>query len=485
MSSQTFHLFPKLPPELRFIIWQLTLPPPRMILLREQRESTSDFLNRNRAASQREREPHPDLRYFGVDPENHYVQGYLRGQLLNEFEVQPYEIATSAENFVPFYLQLPGPSSFPTLYYAWRRGYWYSTSSPPVISKVCKESRRALEISGFSLAYGTRTNDPRTWFSFKSDILFLMHGLTLRDNLGVTGCLDCTPWNIGQMRPDDMTRVRRLALDVRQPFSLTPTSIMTHSMKDISTAVRLFGGLEELFLALDCEGQDCLPRGLDYTDTWGVHEKEMSNSNLCRLRKLLREANFVWITKLALKYPEIGAALDAPLDISEAAAYDTAAQIVGAVEDYARQTVLTFVAQVLALLENDKLASAVIAFTDAVPDDQPADKSLDFEPTPPYYHLQNDTDLPWGFLELKSYRDYKDEFSLVASGGLELWERAIFEYNMTAGMDALDYFQFFRTKIETDLKEIRDEAVKSGKHGWSVPSVHLIMIRQGQGVENV
>jgi hypothetical protein len=488
MASQTFHLFPMLPPEIRGLIWQFTLPSPRLILLREHRESTLDFLNRCKTVNQQQpqREPHPDLQYFGVDPKNHYVQGYLIGQQLSEFDIQPYEIAASAENFVPLYLQLPG-SNFNAEYYALRRGYWYTASSPPTISKVCKESRRALEVSGFSLAYGTRTNDPRTWFNFKSDIIFLMHGLTLRDKLGVTACIDNTPWNIGQMRPGDMTRVRRLALDVRQPFSLTPTSNMTHSMTDISTAVRLFGGLEELFLALDCEGQECLPRGLDYSDTWGVHEKGFANSNLPRLRYLLSQSNFQWITKLVLKYPEIGAAIEAPLDISQEAADEVAAHIVEAVEDYAGQLIVKFIAQVLALLKNDKVASAVIAFTDAVLDDQPADESLDFKSTPPYYHFHTDSDLPWGFLELRSIEDYKDKFSLAGSGELELWDGTIEQHRLAlaVGANTVDYFQYFKTKIETDLKEIRDEAVRSGKRGWSVPSVRLVVIRQGQGLENV
>ncbi|KAM3076725.1 hypothetical protein ACMFMG_007524 [Clarireedia jacksonii] len=459
------------------MIWQLTLPPPRMIVLNEQREHGADFKNRRTIADHRAEEPHPDLQYFGLDVENHYIQGLLSDIHLNESDVQSYEIAASGENLVPFYLQVPEISSRGVTYYAMRRGYWHTKSSPPIISEVCKESRHALEVSGFSLAYGTRSNDPRTWFSFKSDVLVLMHGLTLRDPFGPAGCLDCTPWNIGQMRPDDMKRVRRLALDVRQPFSMSPLPGKMDDMKDIATAVRLFGGLEELFLALDCEGQEYLTRKVEYDDLWGIHEKELSNSNLCRVRRLLTPADASKIMILFLRFPEIAAVIDSSLHISQTEADAIAAQFAEAVKTYACGTMVAFIAQVLTLLANDKLASAIIALADQFPDDRQAEDESSTS--------KIDPKLSWGFLELQCIRDYNDHFTLGASDGLEFWTEALLEYSQHPGANGLDYFQFWRAKIETDLKRIRDEAVERGGRSWSVPSVHFIMIRKGKGLENV
>ncbi|KAJ3531154.1 hypothetical protein NM208_g9004 [Fusarium decemcellulare] len=102
-----------------------------------------------------------------------------------------------------------------------RRSSLYSNAPIPPLLHTCRESRTFLIKGGYSLAFSTRTSEPRTWFHFERDVLYVgyldhaYYKLPLwRAMMLVLG----PPYNIAQFMPLDLQRVKRLAL----PFDFEP-----------------------------------------------------------------------------------------------------------------------------------------------------------------------------------------------------------------------------------------------------------------------
>ena len=90
-----------------------------------------------------------------------------------------------------------------------------STTKIPALLHTCRESRSALTWHGYELAFRTRSCGPQTWFCFEHDILYLKAS---RDNYRGDWqernfALKICDWEVGIFHPDDMVRVRHLALD--------------------------------------------------------------------------------------------------------------------------------------------------------------------------------------------------------------------------------------------------------------------------------
>ncbi len=80
---------------------------------------------------------------------------------------------------------------------------------PPLLH-TCGESRDVLRRHGYQLCFGTRSAPPRTWFCPRDDVLYL----SCRFGYGeASQVLDGGNFNVGQFLPEDLRKVRRLALD--------------------------------------------------------------------------------------------------------------------------------------------------------------------------------------------------------------------------------------------------------------------------------
>jgi len=102
--------------------------------------------------------------------------------------------------------------------------------------------------TGYQLAFRTRSSEPRTWFNFDRDILFLefnFNSYRSHQHLLCGG-----PWDVGQFDPGDMQRVQKLALDGSGDnlWPCTGRFVTRPQNLELCAILRLFGGLSELLL---------------------------------------------------------------------------------------------------------------------------------------------------------------------------------------------------------------------------------------------
>lgn len=146
--SATFHPFPRLPPEIRGIIWRATIEP-RLVYLRK-------YVERVRLS---------DRVWSDKSIDDELIIGLP---------------------FLPMQYSFASPSTL-------------------LIPDVCHEAREVIQKT-HSKAFGSSTSSPRTWFDFELDTLYLdwrcaNHYRRNRDAFG--------PWDIGT---SDTSKVSRLAL---------------------------------------------------------------------------------------------------------------------------------------------------------------------------------------------------------------------------------------------------------------------------------
>lgn len=126
-----------------------------------------------------------------------------------------------------------------------RPHYLFSNAPIPPLLHTCFESREVLMRHGYQLAFGTRTAAPRTWFCFHRDVLYLakLHQqwssapIHNRANDRYREDSDLGVWDVD---PEDLTRVRRLALDNVQ-FSPGGFSDTSRILRACGNVVELFG----------------------------------------------------------------------------------------------------------------------------------------------------------------------------------------------------------------------------------------------------
>lgn len=127
-----------------------------------------------------------------------------------------------------------------------------------------------MQRAGYELAFRHRTSGPRTWFNFGHDILYLAHDLSDDSGAYPSESLDEGSWNIGQLLPDDLMRVQKLALG----------EVVAIADDGLSHAIRLFGNLKEVLLVkhhrpVEIEAQlKSDPALAAATDRWGHIETE-------------------------------------------------------------------------------------------------------------------------------------------------------------------------------------------------------------------
>ncbi|RYP04231.1 hypothetical protein DL765_010256 [Monosporascus sp. GIB2] len=251
MALTKFHLFRSLPPELRQKIYILATPP-RVVHIQERtKEDYEDFEAVFRTTPV-QLKLDPTLAYFAFNWRR-LVPFRSSQSTLESFGFsgkpphRPWVPSTSTPHIPLHWL-----GEHPEI--AWeltRESFLYSNAPIPPLLHTCYESRAALMGQGYQLAFRTRSSQPRTWFNFDRDVLFLEFN---RDSdLSYPNLLSDGPWDVGQFDPRDLRRVRKLALD-RSVGSLPDRALngaqFNHLALDreVSTILRLFGGLKELLL---------------------------------------------------------------------------------------------------------------------------------------------------------------------------------------------------------------------------------------------
>ncbi|KAM5354111.1 hypothetical protein ACJ41O_000761 [Fusarium nematophilum] len=277
MNSDTFELFPDLPPEIRRQIYILATPP-RFVHIREWPPPTPEAYRAFREwfaqALPSQLVIHPSLEYF-AGFWSRYILGpkdqadfQLQRPRLRQSTLDRYGFTVTASDGEP-----PSPppqpwtpslecpridpiwlSESPRFAWHWcRRSSLYSKAPIPPLLHTCREARQFLADYGYTLAFATRTAEPQTWFHFDRDVLCLggrhVFQFISWDWVGLGDLLDI-PYSIAQFRPRDLQRIKQLAL----PFDFTPSSPsmdqrplrMLNNWK-IPTALRVMPSVEELF----------------------------------------------------------------------------------------------------------------------------------------------------------------------------------------------------------------------------------------------
>ncbi|KAH8898581.1 hypothetical protein GQ53DRAFT_837447 [Thozetella sp. PMI_491] len=280
---QTFHHFPNLPPEIRHAIFLLATPP-RIVHVQEFLESYDDFVERFQNGPIYENNIHPDIADFlrrqlpFVDLINFRQLVYRTNfRRLRQATLHGYGFTSDQAIAAPpweFEERLPFHWIMEDLdlgLQIFRKGALRSTAPIPSLLHTCVESRAVLIESGYQLAFATRTNDPQTWFHFGRDVLLveseygnwadhrleqqhrLEHGLEHRrrghwrkyeTHEMFDFLLSGDNWHVGQFRPKDLEKVRRLALT-----KSTNTEASSHILAHLPE-------VEELFL-VNWDPSDC------------------------------------------------------------------------------------------------------------------------------------------------------------------------------------------------------------------------------------
>ncbi|KAI1356937.1 hypothetical protein F5Y01DRAFT_266250 [Xylaria sp. FL0043] len=260
MAHDSFHLFNCLPFELRRMIY-LFASPPRFVHIKEKHEDPEDFEERFRTTLVQIK-LHPSIAYFarnwrGRIPFPRPMWTWHDGR--HQTTLERYGLRGPPPKHLPWKptREVPNiPHGFlaenPDV--AWeflRTGSFYSSAPIPAMLHVSRESRQFLVECGYELAFRTRTCGPRTWFNFKTDILYVgeWEPAGVEDRALHSLLSGNKSWDIGQFDPQDLHRVRRLALEASsRTVTVTPDFHFPNGPREISSILELFTGVEELFL---------------------------------------------------------------------------------------------------------------------------------------------------------------------------------------------------------------------------------------------
>ncbi|KAI1080131.1 hypothetical protein F5B20DRAFT_540890 [Whalleya microplaca] len=219
-KENQFCLFGLLPLEIRRIIYILATPP-RVVHVTEDGHDTDDWHRRYDEFAKACRDMsvhfklHPDIAYFA---HNWLARiGWSLSQRGHrQTTLDSYGFTSTRKRYSPWVAteHLPEIPSLwlldhPREAWAMTRSASLTANAPiPALLHVCSESREVLQSYGYQLAFGTRTHEPRTWFHFKRDTLYIDYG-----EPGEQRLLSGGSWDVGQFRPADLRRVEKLALN--------------------------------------------------------------------------------------------------------------------------------------------------------------------------------------------------------------------------------------------------------------------------------
>ncbi|KAI1204709.1 uncharacterized protein F4807DRAFT_454430 [Annulohypoxylon truncatum] len=271
-SEAKFHLFGLLPREIRREIYILATPP-RVVCVEEVgRESAAWYDKLEEFTETCRTTPiqfklHPDLLYFAHNwaPA---IASRLRSH--NQPLLEAYGFTSTKDRYLPWVPTEDTPE-IPSTWLAdhpkvaWimaRSASLYSSAPIPPFLHVWSESREMLKSYGYQLVFGTRTDEPRTWFHFERDTLLISYVSPEIENVLVG-----EGWDVSLFRPMDLQRVKRLAL--RSGFSAMQDSYGGTS--DLLTILRLLPNLNDLFFVQRSDGTACGCRASTVVNTRDYH----------------------------------------------------------------------------------------------------------------------------------------------------------------------------------------------------------------------
>ncbi|KAH7317915.1 hypothetical protein BKA65DRAFT_557327 [Rhexocercosporidium sp. MPI-PUGE-AT-0058] len=245
MAPETFPQFPLLPPELRLQIYLLATPP-RFIHIREH--LLSDYntfhLNWTNNPIPPDFKLHPSLTYFAHEWRHTIPLRTTQTTLTSHgfTTTKPVPQSWTPSKSCP---EIPLHSLLDEPEIAWelsKESYLYSKAPIPALLHTTTDSRRLLQNYGYELAFSTRTNGPRTWICCKHDVVYLTRNLDV--GMGSAG-ITREERGLGLFMPDDLKCVKRLALE---NVDSTLGRDWGHDRDRVARVLRVFGGVEELFL---------------------------------------------------------------------------------------------------------------------------------------------------------------------------------------------------------------------------------------------
>ncbi|KAM7191216.1 hypothetical protein V8F20_009394, partial [Naviculisporaceae sp. PSN 640] len=222
VQLQSFHLFRKLPAEIRREIYILASEPRVVHVKQKSEETIYEFMDRLDLLD--------PARGLNLDPElNHFAHNWSKSM------ISPMDVAVHEDHHAPTYLlnqtdldPLINMDAEPTvgninpywLREQWEVAWWLlgktrlsSTAPIPAFLHVSRESRYTLMNYGYTKAFGNSSHGPMTWFHFGRDILHLDLLKDCRPQKGLGFNILChSDHNVGAIHPKDLLRVRRLSL---------------------------------------------------------------------------------------------------------------------------------------------------------------------------------------------------------------------------------------------------------------------------------
>ncbi|KAK0708500.1 hypothetical protein B0H67DRAFT_603439 [Lasiosphaeris hirsuta] len=261
MALTTFHPFPRLPAELRRQIYLETTQPrfvhiqaKSLAELTEQDEDDdlSDFEAFTAHLAPWNLSLDPSLVYFAHDWRNRIRTSEPPRSAWRfrprdpdrtiQTRLTSYGFSTTRRARQPWPPTRQYPEVLPHILCAQPRAAWqmtrlhalYSAAPIPPLLHTCAESRLVLVQHGYELAFRTRSAGPRTWFCFGTDVLYLPK-LPCNWNDPDADADETGAWDL---HPDDLARVRRLALE--------NLDLGVHR-SEASSALRLCPNVQQLF----------------------------------------------------------------------------------------------------------------------------------------------------------------------------------------------------------------------------------------------
>jgi len=256
--ERSFTLFPELPIDIRIIIWQFAMPPPRLLNVEVSFEVKGE--ENWKAYDEQEYDDDIDDLFKEQDENSRSIRAIDRLIRHREQSISSFcEFRNSGQlETYGFTSSRPKPKKLTRAelereHYrravADRNTYFdMDTPDKPSLLHVCRESRELLQRFGFGLAFSTYTSPAKQWVNYSKDIFLLSAVSEQLENLYEDGILDGGSHYMGQCPREELDRVRRVAVNECRGYRHFHANSM--SLPLLAEVVQEFRNLEELLLVV-------------------------------------------------------------------------------------------------------------------------------------------------------------------------------------------------------------------------------------------
>ncbi|KAI1461824.1 hypothetical protein F4805DRAFT_453061 [Annulohypoxylon moriforme] len=268
MGLESFHLFPRLPLELRRVIYLLATPP-RIVHIERKKEQWKDRKALFNDVDLEKVKLPRILSYFD-DHFNQLVSYYL------------HDSTSSYIVPIPAILE-QGIDWVDCLDSFLRNARFYSEAPIPALLHTCAESRMILISAGYQLTFGARDHEPMTWFHFENDILSLT-SLGISHGRVDVNLADYMKSSIGKIDVESLQKVRNVV-----GFQDVSWGVVC-----VGCVARFFPKLENLYVTrateVDMYNMDGTLLPLFWKFSMPGNQIANAEHNFSRRRKLLQAA---------------------------------------------------------------------------------------------------------------------------------------------------------------------------------------------------